>query len=492
MNKPDQTSIALEPRSNPLNALLADWHERKKTLVDMQVALAEPLQHDCQTPRVHTLRTLMTCLREFGERQLGFFIDGFDPQGFRLVHDPIYLPEYALQVTENQISHDLDVILRCIHHRSYPISPLHQAEPGVHLTLADADGYACALLQAAVDAGLNQPVTALTYYQKSLSIRGIPYAPVALIGIPFSATHKPRDLALIAHEVGHYVFWRKLITSDARDDNFQERLRRVSSPPDNSATVPAWIDGWWEEIFADVYGCLVGGPASAFTLLEMLRGLPADRWLTDDGEHPIPVLRPTIYVATLRKMAAAIAETDPDASKELDAKVDELEQNVTNWLGSLPAWLTLSPRNDPAVSVEQAKRWLCAAVQNILAEDVLGRLLEPATMNLWREELHVASINNRMTRIIHKVREWGPPPELVSLPADKHKAKIDTSDDCAAFVVGMTGLDMQWERARDGEDNVESVLALGRKGWNPWWLAVVSASFWTTEGPGTGNPQPVD
>lgn len=69
--------------------------------------------------------------------------------------------------------------------------------------------------------------------------------------------------------------------------------------------------------------------------------------------------------------------------------MDELEQNVTNWLGSLPPWTTLRPRIGSAVSVEQAKKWLHQAVQNILADDVLGVLLslDQPTMTLWRDEL---------------------------------------------------------------------------------------------------------
>lgn len=133
------------------------------------------------------------------------------------MHDPIYLPEHALQVTENQISHDLTVINSFID-RSDPISPSDQAVLGMRLTLADADGYAGALLKAAVDAGLIRSGYRVCLLPK------IAVDPCILctggIDCRSSATHKPRDFVLIAHEVGHYVFWRRPFTGDERDDNF--------------------------------------------------------------------------------------------------------------------------------------------------------------------------------------------------------------------------------------------------------------------------------
>jgi hypothetical protein len=54
-----------------------------------------------------------------------------------------------------------------------------------------------------------------------------------------------------------------------------------------------------EEIFADVYGCLVAWPAIALSFQDLqLQETPA-AFITSDHEHPVPVLRPGIYTKVL-------------------------------------------------------------------------------------------------------------------------------------------------------------------------------------------------
>ena len=61
---------------------------------------------------------------------------------------------------------------------------------------------------------------------------------------------------------------------------------------------------WQEEIFADIYGCLVAGPAIAKSFQDLL----FDNYtLTEsDGVHPIPLIRPYIYAKVLETILSPI------------------------------------------------------------------------------------------------------------------------------------------------------------------------------------------
>jgi len=455
----------MSPQDNKTDA----WTERIDAIMRVLDVASESLAGSMRGSafaRQQSLQGMIRSLRIFGDKQLTFFKDGF-ASGGRLKAEPLYLAEHAFDVTINQIGYDLDIILRSIHHRTLPISNQAQATLGFRKTLDEADRYANALLHPVICAGLIEPITVITCYQQSLSSRIIPYAPVAMIGIPFTATLSSRDLALIAHEAGHSVYWRMLSTGL------------------EDAAFPAWILNWWEEIFADVYGCVAGGPASAFTLLEMVRGIAGTRWLIDDGVHPTPMLRPLIYHAALRKMADLQQANAPAVSGQLEERAALLQTELDAWLKSIPAWLTVRLHDGSMISVTEAKSWLERAADALISDNVLGKLL-PHAMDLWRNELNEDSLDKRVSGAIDRIQNQ-PVAELLFDPNDD-TITLERCGKQLTIEPGATGRNSDWELARDGD--AAAVCVLEQAGWNPWWLAVLSAGFWTTEGPGAGNPQP--
>jgi hypothetical protein len=85
---------------------------------------------------------------------------------------------------------------------------------------------------------------------------------------------------------------------------------------------------WLEEIFADIYGTLIAGPAFALSIQKMLlEKVNRDNLLKDDGEHPIPYLRPFIRTQVLREIAD---EEEKKGNKsfatDLRAQAKELEE----------------------------------------------------------------------------------------------------------------------------------------------------------------------
>lgn len=473
--------------ANILNA----GRRRKESLRQLIDAIDNPVSSSA-APRSPTFHALLVSLQRFGEKQLDFFLNGFQPGG-SLQEQPLYSAEYALAVTHNQLGYDLDVILRAYHHRTHRISPVGQARTGMRVRLEEADLAAQKTLQPAYEQGLlPQRAVAITYYQKSPSVRMIPYAPAALVGIPFSAAGEPGDMAAIAHEVGHYVFWRR--PSDGRDatphpaQNFLERSRAIlrAEPPANKTL--ELIDAWQEEIFADLYGCLVAGPMAGLTMLEMARQLPGPRWFEDDGEHPPPALRSIAYLACLRRMADS---TQGEAHKRICAAIEQMQNAQDNWLGKIPDWMTLRLHTGRIVSYVRLRQMIEVVVERYLSSDagMLGGLLPQGEQipALWDE-----SPFDRTG--IEAESDWAqfPPPaadlRLIEKEGQPALKFADEADD-SSWPAGESGPEkMAWEEARDDDD--AAIHALTVDGWNPWWLAVLSAGFWTTEGPGPGNPQP--
>lgn len=464
---------------------LPKWPPRRDELAALMQRLTD--EHPSDVPRAATLRALLVCLRSFGNAQLDFFLKGFAATGRLTPLHHLYSPNYALDVTVNQIGYDLDLLLRASHQRSTCLRTV----------LAGADQVAMAYLAPAVIHDLVGQATALTYCQKSLSIRLAPYAPVALVGIPFHATGRPQEIVTIAHEVGHYVAARRPdppATGRPGWSQFTRNgsllgVRRQLGASAPAQTVEWWLDGWRDEIYADVYTCIVGGPQAATTLLELLRGLPATRWLDDDGEHPLPILRPVIYAAALRQLAQVVGSATAVAGDLLNA-ASHLDSTTDQWQMRLPDWVTFQTRSGPRLDLAAVRSFIAAEVATLVQHDL--HLLCPrdgAQGRLWS----LLEINQDLGSLDLTTLPGEPvtaPPELI---VTDDLAQTGWAGGSKRWRTGSTGLDdATWERARDqllNDHNGDAHDELARS-WNPWWLGVLSAGTWTTEGPGPGNPQP--
>jgi len=97
------------------------------------------------------------------------------------------------------------------------------------------------------------------------------------------------ELMAIPHEIGHYIYQHGKIegkTFLALSEKFQGN--------------PYYR--WCEEIFADVYSCIVAGPLAAISMQALLMSIDRDRAWKDDEEHPTPVLRVFIFAEILRTL----------------------------------------------------------------------------------------------------------------------------------------------------------------------------------------------
>ncbi len=232
------------------------------------------------------------CLAAFATKQFHLFEKGF--AGGMLQADAAVPPEYVLEATARQVGFDIDVLLRTIGQREPSISTAPMRD-----TLDLADKLAADALAGAVRSRLIEETAVLTYFQKTPTIRLLPYVPLALIGIDLTAIHDRAQLLAIAHEAGHHVY-RQLTTNYSVEPQKKVEKRTLAAAPDQ---FPAWLRAWTEEVFADIYSVLVAGPVAGISVQAMLMSELPSVLLQDDADHPLPALRPEIAVAVLRKLA---------------------------------------------------------------------------------------------------------------------------------------------------------------------------------------------
>lgn len=279
----------------PLAVCETRWQSLSLMLTQMAKA-ASPVADDWLAYRRRVLAWAAGRLNSFGASYVEFFKWAAAPAGFSA--------EYAISQMLRQVGFDIEVL------QNAAMQSLQApADSEALRTLEITDKLARRAIRRAKQVGLfgkeaqanpdSQFPTALTYFQRSPYIRLVPYAPVALIGIPYAAVGVKRDYLAIPHEVGHFVFWNGQV-DDGGGARFTSDLLKEN--------LPFWLSShvagqWVEEIFADVFSCLVTGPVGALSLQEgLLRHGTADFEIAESDEtHPVPILRPYIYSKALRQ-----------------------------------------------------------------------------------------------------------------------------------------------------------------------------------------------
>jgi hypothetical protein len=127
----------------------------------------------------------------------------------------------------------------------------------------------------------------------------------------------------IPHEVGHYVFQHGRFPGA---ESFIELSLKFKENP---------YYCWCEEIFADVYGCIVAGPLSALGLQALLVSIDRHRAWKDDEEHPTPALRIFILAEILRVIGKIVFEITRFQTFNLSKMTNKLEED---WTKILEQW----------------------------------------------------------------------------------------------------------------------------------------------------------
>jgi hypothetical protein len=437
------------------------------------VAIAQDLGARASTARDARRRTALLglrCLAAFAQQQFALFAGGFATR--QLEADPNFPPAFLLEATARQVSFDIDVLLRTVGQRDEAHSTAK-----MRATLDLADRLAAGAVAPAVRHRLIEETAVLTYFQKTPTIRLLPYVPLALIGIDLTAVEDPARLVAVAHEVGHHVY-RQLTTNYATGVDAQVAQRAAT--PDLSAHYPAWLLAWAEEIFADVYGVLVAGPVAGLSVQAMLLAELPGVLLQDDADHPLPALRPEIAIAVLRKLSALQGKDDEG---RLAQTADALSTHWQAYLAQQKVGDAFTPAGGgAAVSLAGARGQLQQYVAAVLDKE-LAPLAAEAKSERWSKGIKggdaLAALYDQFEKSIKRPGD-GPVPQLQ--PSGDDKVAVDPQVPGVkggVRVVGQIG-DPYLDGLRDDALGGKRTLAAGA------WKAVFLAGDWVTEEGGSG------
>jgi hypothetical protein len=454
--------------------------ERMITTLHKQVNDHKPGGEGCEALRQETFRVLLENLKAFAGAQFRFLHRGL---GSQLDHprppkavgipkaEPGYLEpsldypaDFVLGATLDQIAFDLAVLQGAWNQRV-----LAETNQEMCRTLGIADRLAFSALQPALEYKLlpftDGQLTVLTYFQKASYIRMIPYASVALVGIPFTTLGKydpghltevgnARDLLAIPHEIGHYVF-----RHGAREDSrLQHALQEALLGQ------PEWLHRWAEEIFADVYGVLIAGPVIVRDFQDIMRDNDLPSLLNGDSTHPAPVLRPLIYADALELLAEKAQAPESDALKAL---AEEARERWKSYRGSRGE----KEITDKLETIQRAVRTtfeILVKAQPVTIGDLWS--LPDITTNIDTDERYKALYEEFYQTVAAQLS----PNEL---------PELDTNWDTPLQMLPT----LQWlERIRN--EVTEGNIPPGRFPPEVWTL-VVSMAGWATNGP-TEQPSP--
>lgn len=185
-----------------------------------------------------------------------------------------------------------------------------------------------------------QVLEPVTYLGKAFEIVRSPVYLFPFVSIPFYVLNNPNRWLAIAHEIGHHIYWSSLdfpANKQAQKLLKQALLHALKISIEDfddfqhaTQLVQVW-SRWIEELFADIMGTLLVGPTYMISALDIMneRRFELKDLTYDDGEHPIPYLRPLIPLITL-KWVAAKAGSPPILSN----LIQQLEKRWNNAIAS--------------------------------------------------------------------------------------------------------------------------------------------------------------
>lgn len=246
---------------------------------------------------------LLHSLRIFITQAFNTFLEQYDESDRDA--DDAFKQRFIMRFLLFQGSLDLNIIQQLVHQRHYIVENNTPKLSFQNKNLLLADGLATMALSPLINAGyLPTTTNVMCYLEKNVRIRLVPYDDTVLIRIAATSFWKrggetpSEDLLAILHEIGHHLYWNGKVPGSAQYiyQLLADKMKMVGihNPKD-------WRRRWLEEIFADAYALLQGGPVVVYNFQEMLAEDLPNHFKEDVDKHPIPEIRPLIQAKLLGK-----------------------------------------------------------------------------------------------------------------------------------------------------------------------------------------------
>lgn len=267
---------------------------------------------DFELTQLFNLRTMSQQLRQFVKETL------YPSVAVALSYRTPVPPTWLIRACFQQVSTDIGIIERAITQRSWQFTPEGKKRMGPQAkALLVADKLAMMALHPgqAILPPL-QHILPITYFTQQTHIHHTPYRDdLLLIGLSYdhislkineaaghdnynelaerykNETLPAFELLVIPHEVGHYVYQHGRLQSG-------QPIAQVCTHL--FAGHPFFT--WREEIFADVYSCMVAGPLAVLGLQALIASSRDDTVCANDGAHPDGKIRPFILSTILYQL----------------------------------------------------------------------------------------------------------------------------------------------------------------------------------------------
>jgi hypothetical protein len=344
-------------------------------------SIADALDHEAGV--ISATGLALKNLNKFSKSSLNYFLNGFYKTPRCLERAKDFPAPMVLNTLVTEISRDLEIFQRSIQQRKLIAGKVSKQL----LLLSVGDRVAAAALQPAFDAKFLKRGVVTTHLGDDFEIRLIPYSEMLMIEMPFttgtvlaektSRLFPNHEHLALLHEVGHHVYHFGIVPG--KQFTFESFLTQELF----NQGITGGLANWLEEIFADSYGLMVGGPVMALAYQERLSQESPDALSQDSGDHPISILRPLIQTQVLR----LIMDTGGAGSELYQNSPDALDAN----------WLKFLQNKDPRkeifhpqgvsqpVSGAVIVQGLVPIIRKIL--DSLENLRSFASSSAWSKDL---------------------------------------------------------------------------------------------------------
>lgn len=287
---------------------------QKETLPVAVPAPAWAVDFDFEVKQLINLRSLCITYIYFFADMRQLIVEALSTSQTAQGHPPLHL----IQACYRQLGNDIELLQNASIQRQPSVDTAGKPVAGVlakELVMTDK----LAIKTLAPFAHLLAHPTIFTFFSQETHIRHLPFSDqVILVGLSharISITYNEQmrsgaaengqkplpafELLAIPHEIGHYLYDHAQLELPAANNalakgHFVDLSAQFHGNP---------YHHWCEELFADLFGCVVAGPLAVLGMQALLAaGEPTSLW-QDDGEHPTSVVRPYILAEMLRVLA---------------------------------------------------------------------------------------------------------------------------------------------------------------------------------------------